>query len=337
MKRTTKIVLIIIAVVSFAWACRKIEIGFLSDYIEYEYPVMFVNGGTDFVTTSLRDDGSTLPLKAEMLEIRNKETGAVANDLLTPHSLMVWKKTYNYKTDTTEALLMEKLELKEVPAFELNSVSGQLRFNANSRYAEGTKYEFDLRISNIKGTKDYPGIGLIEITPLVPVTFSGGTRVRIVDQTLNKTIYEKTEKLDLLKNGTSTIHTVTKLSDESAPGVTVILKVVDKNGVPFSPAKGELHSSWPGNNLPGYNFCSVNTEYNNNEIIYHFPVLPFPFYLWYAGDLVYYYIPNEAIGVIDNPAYDPSHKYWANFRLNQRISLPGTWEIKIMYPNLTHK
>lgn len=336
MKKTTKIVLIIIAAVSFAWACRKIEIGFLSDYIKYEYPVMFVNGGTDFVTTSLRDDGSTLPLKAEMLEIRNKETGAVANDLLTSHSLMVWKKTYNYKTDTTEALLMEKLELKEVPAFELNSVSGQLRFNANSTYAEGTKYEFDLRISNIKGTKDYPGIGQIEITPVVPVIFSGFSH-SITYRSTNKAIYSLVENVDKLNKGTSAVNKVTKISDESAPGITVILKVVDKNGVPFSPSKGEVIKGYPGIVLPSYDDVSVNTKYNDDAIVYHFPVLPFPYYNWYSPNLEYYNVPETAVGIIDSPLYVPGGKYWLKFRLNLLIYEPGTWEIRVIYPNLIHK
>jgi hypothetical protein len=338
MKRIFKIVLIITVVLSLAWACRKIEVGYLSDYVKYAVPAIFVTQGSDYVSAALAKDGSTLPLSVEMLEIRNKETGQVATDLLTPHPIMVWKKVYNYKTDITEALVMAKLESKEMPAFELNNVSGQIRFNSNTRYATGKNYEADLRISNVRGSKIFKGIAQIVLTPLAPVVYSGGTTITITDKAANTTFYTLVENIDLEKAGTSAICKVTKISNESAPGITVILKAVDKNGVPFSPKKGEVKRGYPGSVLPSFDDTSINTVDNDDAIVYHFPVLPFPFYTWYnAAPLMYYNIVDTAVGAISVAGYNPARVYYLKFRTNMKFYEPGTWEIKVTYPNVTHK
>jgi hypothetical protein len=338
MKKIFKIALIITLVLSLAWACRKIEVGFLSSYIQYAVPVIYVPTGSALVSASLAKDGSTLPLKVEMLEIRNKETGQVATDLLTPRPLLVWKKVYDYKADKTEALIMAKLESKEIPSFELNDVSGQIRFNENTRFATGKKYEIDLRVSNIRGSKDFKGIGQVELLPFVPVVYSGGTTITITDKAANTTFYTLVENIDVEKAGTSAICKLTKISDASAPGITVSLKVVDKNGVPFSPKKGEVLRGYPGSVLPSFDDTSINTLDKDDAIEYHFPVLPFPFYTWYnASPLMYYNIVDTAVGAINVTGYNPLRAYYLKFRTNMKIYEPGTWEIKVIFPNVTHK
>ena len=344
MKKIIKIALIIIVGMSFAVACKKIEVGFLSDFINYSNKIMSVPSGRNYVSPALVSQGSTMPLKVELLALRNKETGEIATDLLTPHPIVVWKVPYDYKTDTIEANLLKKLVTLNEPAVQLNEVSGQVRFGVNTKLAKGTKYEFDLRISNVKGTKDFPGIGQIEIPSSavnLPLVFNGSTRLRVVDKTTNVILWTFFEDITKLQNGTSTWQTVKKISDESAPGkkdgITVILKVFDKNGVPFSASKGELKSNWPGFDLPGYEMCSVNTERLSDRIVYHFPVLPFPYYSWYVGDLTYYQIDSKALGKVDFPQYDPTHDYWLNFRQDFKIYEPGTWEINVKFANAVHK
>jgi len=181
------------------------------------------------------------------------------------------------------------------------------------------------------------------LPPFVPVTYKTGTRVQVRGLEPVATVYSYIESLDNLYDGVSEINTVTKISDESAPGVTVMLKVVDKNGVPFNPKLGEVLPNWPGYNLPYYAQSSINTELTDEEFIYHFPVTPFPYYSWYNGganSFRYYYIPEEAVGEVDpldHDKYVPGGRYWANFRTNLDINAPGTWEIKIMFPNVSHK
>ena len=357
MKKTTKIVLIIIAIMSFGWACKKIEVGFLSDYIKYSNPLIKVERGTNYVSPALVSDGSTLPLKIEMLAIRNKETGEIATDLLTPHTVFTWIKPYDYKLDTIEANLRKKLTIVQEPALEINQTSGQVRFGTSTTFAEGTKYEFDLRISNVHGTKDYPGIGQIEMPSadkILPIKWQGATRLRVVDKTTNTNVWTLFEDLTKLAEGTSVWQTITRTkpldSAGSKDGITVILQAFDKNGVAFSPAKGELKSSWPGSVLPGYEMCSINTERLADRIVYNFPVLPFPYYSWYQGQLVYYQIDSKAVGVVgtlEYPlgkdgkgvpyVYDPTHNYWLNWRSDVKISQTGTWEIKVHFRNVAHK
>jgi hypothetical protein len=338
MKRIFKLGLIIPIILILAWACKKIEVGFISDYIKYVVPAIKVTQGTYYVSPLLAPDGSTLPLNVELLEVRNKETGQVATDLITPRPVLIWTKPYNYKTDITEALVMAKLEKKDLPAFEVNEVSGQIIFNANTKFATGKKYEADLRISNVKGSKDYKGIAQIEMTPLTPVVYTGGTVITITDKAKNSTFWTFTENLAAHNAGTSAIFKVTKISNASDPGITVSLKVVDKNGVPFSPKKGEVQKMYPGSVLPVFDDTSINTEYNDDAIVFHFPVLPFPFYTWYnTQPFMYYHIVDTAVGDISVPGYNPARAYYLKFRTNMKIFEPGTWEIKVIFPNVTHK
>ena len=359
MKKTTKIVFIIITIMSLGWACRKIEVGFLSDNIRYSNPLIKVERGANYVSPALVSDGSTLPLKVELLAIRNKLTGEIATDLLTSHDVVTWTTPYDYKLDTIEANLRKKLTIVQEPALEINQISGQVRFGTSTSYAEGTKYEFDLRISNVNGTKDFPGIGQIVMPTadsILPIKWFGKTRLRAVDKTTNTIVWTLFEDLDKLEKGTSIWQTITHTKDVdlsgSKGGITVILQAFDKNGVAFSPAKGELKSSWPGTLLPGYEMCSINTERKEDRIVYNFPVLPFPYYSWYVQGptLIYYQIDSKAVGIVGTPeiplnkddkgvpfVYDPTHNYWLNWRNDIKISQAGTWEIKVHFMNTVHR
>lgn len=346
MKKIIKVVLLVITVVSLALACRKIEVGFLSDYVKYGNTLITVPNGVGYTSAALVDDGSTLPLSIELLAMRNSSTGAIATDLITPRPLQTWKALYNYKTDTTAALVNAKIEMKDLPAFELNKVSGQFRFNPNTRFATGTDYEFDLRISNIRGTKDYPKIGKIKLAPFAPLTYVGGTNLGVTNQTTNVAIYSFVEDINLQIAGTSLVETITKISTESAPGITVILKVLDKNGTPWNPAAGEVLAGYPGSVLPNYLDSSVGTEFKSDRIIYHFPVTPFPFTgaLWYnANPLAYFNVPNKCVGAVDSKGlvagqvYNPAQPHYLRFRLNHFIYDSGTWEIKVNFLNVTRK
>ena len=339
MKKRNKIIVTTLVLSLMIWSCSKVEIGYLSDYIKYENPILYVQSGTDVSTGKLLPDGSTKPLMVEMLEIRNKETGEIAEDLLISRPIVNWAEAYNYETDSTLAQIEEKLTYVDAPAFVFNNVNGEIRWNANTQYAEAEQYEFDLKVSNVRGENVYPNIGQVEITPFVPVTFVNKTRIQVRSLDPVKTIYSVIEDLDLLYDGTSEINTVTKISDESSPGITVRLKVVDKNGTPFNPKTGEVLPNWSGSNLPSYEQSSVNTELTDEAFIYHFPVTPFPYYTWYnKNPLMYYHLPEGSLGNLDdNEDYDPINgRYWLNFRTNLRINAPGTWEILIRFPTVTH-
>jgi len=336
MKRIFKTVFIITTVMCLVWACKKIEVGYLSDHVKYP-PTIYLTKGTYYVSPAITHDGSTLPLKVEMLEIRDKETGQVATDLITPRPILVWKKVYDYRTDRTEAQVMAKLELKDLPAFELNSVSGQIRFNTNTAFATGESYEADMRISNVRGSKDYPGIAQIVLNPLIPIVWTGQTTYSIRDKVNNSVLYSFDENVNIQSSGKSAVFKVTKISDASAPGITVSFKVVDKNGTPFSPKNGEVLPSYPGSVLPSFGDCSINTENNDDAIVYHFPVLPFPFYTWYNNAPLMYYHVVDGFGAIDVKGFNPARSYYARLRTNMKIFEPGTWEIKVTFPYVTHK
>jgi len=336
MKNIKRIGLFVLVLASITWACREIEVGYLSDYIKYQNPVLYLKPGVDYRTGPLMEDGSTMPLHVEMLEIRNAETGQIAEDLLTPRPVIDWIEKYDYYTDTTEAQVLAKLKSVDKPAFEINNISGQMIWNKNTDFAEGTKYEFDLKISNIKGEKIYKNIGQVEFLPPEPITFQNSTFMRIIGPTgyiLNWQV-----PVEAMKNGTTDECVITKISDETAPGITVRIKVVDKNDTPFNPATGEVEGNWVGYNYP-YGGGSVRTKITEEYTSYYFPITPFPYpptYSW-LGNVPYqmYRVNSWAVGQIDDPKFVPGSPY--NLRMYTRlwINKPGTWEIKFKFKMVT--
>ena len=64
-------------------------------------------------------------LKWEITSITDAQ-GNPTNDLFDEYELLTWKSAFNAETDTTLALVEEKLELGDYPTIMINEVSGQL-------------------------------------------------------------------------------------------------------------------------------------------------------------------------------------------------------------------
>jgi hypothetical protein len=220
--------LIITCVIGLSfYSCKKQVEGFLSDKLFYRTnPFPAIKGR---VTTSspIETDGSTQPLSVELLDIRdvNGKTSAV---LTTEYDIAVYKAEIR-STDTTLEMLNKKLGIAKYKPFNVNPIGGRLEVTPASVYADTGTYEFDIRVSNVAGTRTFNKIGKVRLT--APVAF------QIVGTPLVSTSTAGQETT--VTNLPSSSNTVTVTRKPDGPN-KVIIKYIDKNGVVFNPKSGQV-------------------------------------------------------------------------------------------------
>ncbi|MGV8829356.1 MAG: DUF5007 domain-containing protein [Breznakibacter sp.] len=327
-------------------SCERPDIGFLSDNIQTPEDVIRPPKGLFSTSTLPIIDGSTYPLTYEILEVRDGN-GNVTNELFEKHNIRVWTKAFDPATDrnlTMEQLVAAKLKNSEEPTLLLNSRSGQFAFTPASFFLKNSDYVIDMKISNVRGSKEFKDFAKVSFKPFVPIEFPATTRFAcqlakpespnsfqfIVDHQIGPDSDNARKVLD----GTNPYLTIRKVSDQGAPGINVVMKIVDKNGKELCRKHDEI-SLWPSgaSYLSSYHDNSIGTEDNDEGSIFHLPAPPFPQWGTYSGNslyLMYYQIPKNAVDVDWNGiGQDPSK--WANYRgyirFGIKINEPGTWEV----------
>lgn len=319
----------ILLVVAFG-GCKKIEEGYLSEGIRYQFPTVDVPRGVVTIANQnlIFPDGSTLPLKVKLLDIRSKTTGKTAPE---------WYKNYrSYRftspltnADSTMELFNKKIEYGEFPPFEFVESGGYFRFTSGTKEIPLGEYTFDLEVSNVKGTKiikDAATLVVKEPDPykIDPECKTAGAR----DGTPATFTY--------FSNELRTV-TVKKLAGDVN---RVIFKWVDKNGKPFNP-KTEIKRRFlaDGSYLNDFDTFSIfgNTEYTDSTMAYNFGIPPYPFKpAAVNGKNSYLWVPSDYV-ILDQypPAQYP--KAALSIRYIVDIFVEGTWEITVKCLHATHK
>jgi hypothetical protein len=207
------------------YCCKKVDEGFLSDKLFYRSnPLTAIQGR---VTTSapLEADGSTSPLHVKLLAVRST-TGKSVENLNKEYEIAIYKAEIR-STDTTLEMLNKKLGTAMYKPFNVNSIGGRMEVTPASVFVDTGTYEFDIEVSNVRGSRVMNNIGQVHITPAVPFTV---TRQFLSTSTPN----QETS----FSNKPSSSYTVT-VNREEGPN-RIIIKFVDKNDVPFNPSAGEV-------------------------------------------------------------------------------------------------
>lgn len=300
-------------------SCSEIEEGFLSDGIRYKDNVISCKRG---VTLSMSDridvDGSTPPYEFRMLNLREKTTGEPAPaEFFTEYEILVFKEgmVFNAETDTTLDLLNQKRELVKRTPMIFNGVSGQLIFNKASVNLPLGEYAFDIEMTNVHGTK----------------LFEDLAQVNVMDPTIED-MFEVTYQAATGSDSSETFTAInaprlscTKISNE---GARVILKITDKNGIPWNPAEGEVIKR---GDRPMF---ETHARFNpvietDTALICDFEVAPFPLtaYIDQNGTdwsyLIYYRIP-KAYAQIDGL---PNNN--VNPVFGFRLFMEGTYVVEV--------
>lgn len=309
------------------FACKKVDNGFLSDYIRYEELPIEVPQGRTYVSYALNPDGSNKPSKIKLLNVYNKITGENVNDLFfKKYETMVWTAFYDPKIDTTLELINDKRKDSLVYPISINESSGQLEANHTTINIPVGEYEFDLQVSNSAGTKIYPKIGefiLIEKPEFEIPDPRTSVAMKVGDETSTVTL--PGGKIE-----------VKRIGDEDK----IIVRIVDKNGTPFNPEKGEIsRRPQPGT---GGGWLQTMQDYALSHQLYEdrmefvYGVSPFPLSSLGNGFNYYYRIPAQYV-TYDEDLGIPDDMYSCNARFSFRAFFPGTYEITVIVDSVTKR
>ncbi len=273
----------VIALIVTLCCCNKKDEGFLSDKLFYRANPF--NAAKGRVTTSapLETDGSTQTLQVRLLAVRDK-TGAVTDVLSKEYEIPIYKGEIR-PTDSTLGLLTQKLGTALYKPFNINEVGGRLEVTPASMFVDTGTYDFDIEASNIKGTKLLNSIARVRITPAVPF--------QVVRQFSNTSI--PGQELTFV---TQTNFSVTVDRIPTGPN-KIIIKFVDKNGVPFNPKTGQVipRATLAGATGLRYEFRQFDPYYaeekTDTALVYQYPekTPTFPLYLLNNAYLSSYRIP----------------------------------------------
>ncbi len=251
---------------------------------------------------------------------------------LKKYTIKVWKALYNSKTDTTLDLIAAKQMDAEITPIVINEVSGQVEANFTTLNIPEGDYEFDLEISNGAATMLYPKIGQLQIIDAPPFEANpelGTPYVRMI-QVGNESV------------GTSVFSPIVNVERTAESPNIIIVKIVDKNGVPFNPKAGEIiRRPNTGNNpippfLQTLQDYSLKTDLFDDRMEFTYGVLPFPLQSLGNGYNIYYRIATQFFSHDDQAKY-PDGQYSANPRFVFRAYVPGTYTITFHATDLTHK
>lgn len=324
-----KNILVIVISIAVAIGCKKIEEGFLSDQIRYKDNVIYCKRGLILVESDkVEADGSTPPYTFKMLNFRDKATGAPAPaEFNTDYDVLVFKDgmSFNIDTDTTVALLEKKREIKKLKPMYFNENSGQLVFNKASGNLPIGEYAFDLEMKNVYGTKLFPSIAQINV--LDP----SGEDLFLIEDNSNNAFSDATGAVTQMKNVKITC------VKQSSDGARAILKITDKNGVPFNPSAGEIIKR--GDRPVFENYAKFNPVIvTDTAMICDFEVAPFPLarYIDATTDwnhLMYYRIPSDFANIDGFSA----GLYSVNPRIAFVLKLEGTYIIEVRMTDVVHR
>lgn len=316
-----------LALIAMSFSCKKIEDGFLSDYIRYEELPINVPQGRAYVSYALNPDGSNKPAHIKLLNVYDKSTGENVTELfLKKYEIPVWRGYYDPKVDTTLELIEEKRTDSLVYPISINEMSGQLEANRATVNLPLGSYEFDLEITNSAGTKIYPKIGEFN---LVEAPFFENPDPRT---TVAMKVGEETSTI-LLSPGRVKVE---RIGEEDK----IIVKIVDKNGNTFNPKKGEVaRRPQPGTTegwLQTMQDYSLETTLHDDRMEFIYGVVPFPLNSLGNGFNYYYRIPAKYVEFDDTLGIE-YNTYSCNARFSFRAFLPGTYEITVIIDDVTRK
>ncbi|PSL43051.1 uncharacterized protein DUF5007 [Chitinophaga niastensis] len=309
-----------LAVILLVAGCTKVENGFLSDGIRYKSPEIFISKGITARYPGILFDGSTPPVRFEMLDIRPVDGSKLPAAFTTKYPVWVFKDmmSFNPDTDTTVALLRAKQDSLNESSFEFNPVNGGFLFKTPSINLPNGVYEFDVKATNVNGSKIYKNLARLHITD--------PEYIRMTEVPVIPGFDSVTNTFPGQVNGTM------ELKQISPTGTKVTLKIMDKNGKLFNPRNGEVIVR--GNRPSFTSYAKFNPVIvTDTALITDYAIAPYPSKLipGYANYLIYYRIPAWFIKM-DGAA----PKAWsANPRFGFQIMINGTYEVIVKLPNVT--
>ena len=342
-------------------SCTKIQDGFISPYVQYAVNEFTFVRGRISSSYALIPDGSSIPLHVKWTHIYDS-TGKIVDEIFRKKYLVgIWTAAYDPLVDTNYATVIAKRNVDSLPPIEVNEANGTITTNSGTYNLPLGSYTMDLQVSNSAGTQELKNILKINILDgkaleIAPETGTFRNQLALAGSAA------PTSKLDFsADNNPFDNYTVTRFAD--TPNI-LILKVMDRNGVPFNPGNGEI-TKRPAvglNPIPPYlqnlqDYAPDTYVATDTAIIIRYPLTPFPIVSLGNGFNIYYNILSTHISIDSTSSWssntpgnfykgpaDPHYlgvyangRYNAYLRIPMRIQVPGAYEIAVKVLNLTYR
>ena len=348
--------------------CTKIQHGYLSPFISYTSSAFTVVAGRTTNSDKLNFDGSTTPIHAKWVHFYDS-TGKIVDDIFSKkYPVNVWTAAFNPKVDLTFDAITAKLRTDSLPPLVVNEASGVIVSNAGALNLPLGSYTMDLQVTNPQGTeilKKAMTINIVNGIPLGispdPGNWSNGLFIAGTAVSAGKAGGRNNGAFYNGANNPWIDYTVNRIAE--SPNM-LIVKIEDRNGVPFNPKTGEV-SKRPNSGLnPNPPYLQNLQDYapdtfvaTDTAMTLKFPLTPWPITSLGNGFNMYYILRSNAVaidsvsvwsgnqpGVFYQGTSDPHFlgvytldKFDYNFRIPLRIYVPGTYVLTAKILNTTHR
>jgi hypothetical protein len=318
--------------VFFFNSCSKIndgKIGFFSDQIRYLEDTLVIQRGISGLTTKPIDiDGSTAPIKFELLDMFDSKGKSVKADFFEKtYPVTAFKEgaVFNADEDTTLEKLNAKRTTFNVPGMNFLEKSGVIKVNQASENFPLGRYVIDVKASGPSGEKVFKNFQFLNV-----VDPDVSRLIVFTDKVSNS---QSPPNQPDFKVQIAPTHTFEQISPV---GATVIVKFLDKNGVPFNPKNGEIEPR--GDRVNFTNHCRYNPViFTDTALVLKYEIAPFPIREYVfpngsnVGRLVYYRINNNYCQV---DGFAPKARHVLP-RFEMTIFGSGTYVLTFQYPDVT--
>jgi hypothetical protein len=269
--------ILVISLSGMVLSCTKIEKGYLSPYVQYGNDQFdFIRGRVNS-SASLMSDGTSMPFALTWTHIYDSAGNIVDSIFSKTYPVALWTATL-LPTDTSYAQIMAKQSVQMVTPLTVNPTNGTIVTNAGSLNIPVGTYYMDMKLSNGSGSELLDSIMelvVLDGKPLEMAPEQGSFENQIA-------LYGQAgvaETFSKAANNPFDAFTVTRLAD--TPNV-LIVKVTDRNGVPFDFKTGEItrRPATGLNPIPAYlqnlqNFqpdTYVATDTGPSDSLAHYPI-----------------------------------------------------------------
>jgi hypothetical protein len=346
--------LILLTLLVFCSCLKEIPIGFMSDNIRMREDTLRIVKGLYVVSAIPMIDGSTRPLKFEILDVKNLNTGEPAWEFKQKYNIKLWSTPFNPDTDTTMEIVRTKLYQKEIIPIEINPVSGQLAFNSGTNFIEGNDiYGVDVKVSNENSSKVFEKFGIVTLInrPWEAVNNFGeylhGTKDAQMEEGIEVRNPIPAEEMEAVKNNEHPRFSIRKLAD--GEDVKIKMTFLDANNNPFP---GAAIAKWPRD--ASYLNCwfdnSIDTKILDDGVEFNFPTVPFPAFgrsntggresiglSYYTLHPDYYEMNEAGNAVIAASSVKGCTAYNLRVKITWQINEPGSWEVKVKFAYASKK
>ncbi|SER26335.1 hypothetical protein [Pedobacter rhizosphaerae] len=305
----------VLALMGILFGCKKVSKGFISDYMYYTPNPLIATQGNVVNSKAIELDGTTGPVTVKLLAVRNMDTGQPAPDMLKEFTIKQFLGQIT-SADSTVALVNKKIVLKPALPLEVSEIGGRISLSQATANVATGNYVIDVRVSNVKGTRDILNACRIQLLPKAHFALDAGPFFTTSDPDTETGF-----------SGQSPLP-VTITYDNKGPN-KIRFVFLDKNGATFDPSAGQVVTRGDRGNFSQMNpyFPVVRT---NTALEWEFIDLPngFPIKDGNNGTGNYYRIP--ARFTVENRNANPVF-------FGFKALSAGSYTVTIQIPAITKK